>query len=363
MKLPFEFLGFDHVGYIVGNAKQAAQYYQCRLGFELVAYKGLETGEREAASYVLRQNKVRFVLTSPLLPGSSLNEHLRLHGDGVRDIAFAVDDAKAAWKHAIGRGALSAAEPRVISDDHGQAVTAAVKTYGDTIHTFVERKSYQGVFLPGFEKAESLGPVEPAGFEIVDHIVGNQPDREMERVANWYRDVFGFHRMWTVDDEDIQTEYSSLRSIVVADDREIIKMPINEPAQGKRKSQIQEYVDYYSGPGVQHVALLTGDIVSTVRKLRESGIDFLPTPKTYYDTLEERVGKIDEDIAVLADLGILADRDEDGYLLQIFTKPVQDRPTLFFEAIQRKGARSFGKGNFKALFESIEREQERRGNL
>jgi 4-hydroxyphenylpyruvate dioxygenase len=363
MKLPFEFLGFDHVGYIVGNAKQAAQYYQCRFGFELVGYRGLETGERETASYVLRQDKAWFVLTSPLLPGSSLNEHIRLHGDGARDIAFTVTDARAAWKHATGRGAVSVTEPRVIKDDHGEAVVAAVKTYGDTIHTLVERKGYKGVFLPGFEPAESLGPVESAGFEIVDHIVGNQPDGEMERVADWYRDVFGFHRMWTVDDEDIHTEYSSLRSIVVADDREVIKMPINEPAPGKRKSQIQEYVDYYSGPGVQHVALLTGDIVATVRKLGESGVDFLPAPRTYYETLEERVGKIDENIDVLADLGILVDRDEDGYLLQIFTRPVQDRPTLFFEAIQRKGARSFGKGNFKALFESIEREQARRGNL
>ena len=363
MKLPFEFLGFDHVGYIVGNAKQAAQYYQCHLGFELAAYRGLETGDRETASYVLRQNKAWFVLSSPLLPGSSLNEHLRLHGDGVKDIAFAVDDAKAAWKHATSRGAVSVHEPREMSDDHGRVVTAAVKTYGDTIHTFVERKDYKGVFLPGYAEAESLGPVEPVGFQVVDHIVGNQPDGEMERIADWYQHVFGFHRLWTVDDEDIHTEYSSLRSIVVADDREIIKMPINEPAQGKKKSQIQEYVDYYSGPGVQHVALLTGDIIATVAKLRDNGVDFLPTPKTYYDTLDERVGKIDEDKSVLADLGILVDRDEDGYLLQIFTKPVQDRPTLFFEAIQRKGARSFGKGNFKALFESIEREQARRGNL
>jgi 4-hydroxyphenylpyruvate dioxygenase len=227
----------------------------------------------------------------------------------------------------------------------------------------VERTRYDGVFLPGFEKAEPLGPAEPAGLEIVDHIVGNQPEGRMEPVANWYQEVFGFHRLWTVDDDDIHTEYSSLRSIVVADDREIIKMPINEPARGKRKSQIQEYVDYYSGPGVQHVALLTGDIISTVGKLRENGVDFLPTPQAYYDTLEKRVGKIDEDIDILAGLGILVDRDDDGYLLQIFTRPVQDRPTLFFEAIQRKGAKSFGKGNFKALFESIEREQARRGNL
>ena len=363
MGLPFQVLGFDHVGFIVGNAKQAAQYYRCLLGFDLVAYKGLETGDRDLASYAMRQNEVTFVFTSPLLPGSDLNEHLRLHGDGVGDIAFTVDDARTAWEHATRHGAVSAAEPRVVSDDRGEVVTAAIRTYGDTIHTFVERTRYNGVFLPGFERAEVPGPAEPAGLEIVDHIVGNQPEGRMEPVADWYQDVFGFHRMWTVDDDDIHTEYSSLRSIVVADDREIIKMPINEPARGKRKSQIQEYVDYYSGPGVQHVALLTGDIISTVRKLTENGVDFLPTPRAYYDTLEKRVGKIDEDVDVLADLGILVDRDDDGYLLQIFTMPVQDRPTLFFEAIQRKGARSFGKGNFKALFESIEREQARRGNL
>jgi len=363
MKAPFEILGFDHIGYLVGNAKQAAFYYQSLFGFELVAYRGLETGNRDMVSYVLRQNKIQLVLNSPLLAESELNEQLCLHGDGANDIAFKVSDARAAWKHTMSRGAESVREPTETSDDNGVVVTAAVRTYGDTVHTFVERANYNGVFLPGYAEAESLTKVTPVGIEVVDHIVGNQPDGEMEKVANYYQEVFGFHRLWTVDDKDVHTEYSSLRSIVVADDREIIKMPINEPADGRSKSQIQEYVDYYSGPGVQHVAMLTGDIIATVGTLRERGVEFLPTPRSYYEGLEERVGKIDEDIDVLADLGILVDRDEDGYLLQIFTKPVQDRPTLFYEVIQRKGARSFGVGNFKALFESIEREQARRGNL
>jgi 4-hydroxyphenylpyruvate dioxygenase len=363
MKIPFEILGFDHVGQIVGNAKQAALFYQSQLGFELVAYKGLETGERDTVSYVVRQNKVQFVLSSPLHPDSNLNDHLRRHGDGVHDVAFAVSDARAAWQHTTKQGAVSVREPHVFKDDHGEAILSAVQTFGDTIHTFVERKRYNGPFLPGYEAAKSLIKVEPIGLEVIDHVVGNQSEGQMEGVANWYQKVFGFHRLWTVDDEDIHTEFSSLRSIVVADEREIIKMPINEPAPGRRKSQIQEYVDYYSGPGVQHVALLTGDIISTVKKMRSRGVDFLPTPKTYYDEVEARVGKIDEDMGVLAELGLLVDRDEDGYLLQIFTRPMQDRPTLFYEIIQRKKARSFGKGNFKALFQSIEREQARRGNL
>jgi 4-hydroxyphenylpyruvate dioxygenase len=363
MNTPFEFLGFDHVRYVVGNAKQAAHYYQTLFGFELVACRGLETGDRNVASYVLRQNKIRFVLDTPYLGESALNDTLRIHGDGVCDVAFAVTDAEAAWKYTTSRGAESVREPAEASDGDGSVVSSAVQAYGDTIHTFVERKNYTGVFLPGYEPAGSLVQTDSVGVRVIDHIVGNQPEGEMEKVADFYRDVFGFHRLWTVDDDDIQTEYSSLRSIVVADEREIIKMPINEPAAGKKKSQIQEYVDYYSGAGVQHIAMLTGDAISTVSKLRDSGVEFLPTPKTYYEELEARVGKIDEDINVLADLGILVDRDDDGYLLQIFTKPVQDRPTLFYEIIQRKGARSFGKGNFKALFESIEREQQRRGNL
>ena len=363
MNAQFEFIGFDHVRYIVGNARQAAHYYQAMFGFELVACRGLETGDRDVASYVLQQKKIRFVLDTPYLADSALNDALRAHGDGVRDIALAVDDAEAAWKYTTERGAVSVREPAEISDGQGSVVTASIQTYGDTVHTFVQRKQYSGVFLPGYEPAAFRTRTEPVGVHVIDHIVGNQPDGEMETIADFYRDVFGFHRLWTVDDDDIQTDYSSLRSIVVADDREIIKMPINEPAEGKKKSQIQEYVDYYSGAGVQHIAMLTGDVIATVSKMRDNGVDFLPTPTTYYEELPDRVGEIDEDIDVLADLGILVDRDDDGYLLQIFTKPVQDRPTLFYEVIQRKGARSFGKGNFKALFESIEREQERRGNL
>jgi 4-hydroxyphenylpyruvate dioxygenase len=363
MKTPFEFLGFDHIRYIVGNAKQAAHYYQTMFGFELMACRGLETGDREVASHVLRQKKIRFVLDTPYSAGSELNDALRAHGDGVCDIAFAVDNVEAAWKCTTEHGAVSVREPAETADGHGSVVSAAVRTYGDTIHTFIDRKNYNGVFLPGYESTESRVQIEPVGVLVIDHIVGNQPDGEMEKIADFYRDVFGFHRLWTVDDDDIQTEFSSLRSIVVADEREIIKMPINEPAAGKKISQIQEYVDYYSGAGVQHIAMLTGDVIGTVSKLRDNGVEFLPTPKTYYEELDGRVGEIDEDINVLADLGILVDRDDDGYLLQIFTKPVQDRPTLFYEIIQRKGARSFGKGNFKALFESIEREQERRGNL
>ena len=363
MERPFELRGFDHIGFIVGNAKQAAHYYQDVFGFDLVAYRGLETGERESASYVLRQQNVRFVLTTPLHGNSPLNDHLRLHGDGVKDIAFGVNDAKAAFEYTTSRGAVPIGEPKTISDENGEVTISSIQTYGDTLHTFIDRSNYNGPFMPGFQKMESTTRVEPVGLQFVDHAVGNQPDGEMEKVVNWYENVFGFQRLWTVDDDDISTEHSSLRSVVVSDENEVIKMPINEPAAGIRKSQIQEYVDYYDGPGVQHLAMYTEDLIETIRKLRAKGVDFLPTPKTYYDGLEERIGKIDEDINTLAELGILVDRDNDGYLLQLFTRPVQDRPTLFYELIQRKGARSFGKGNFKALFESIEREQEARGNL
>ncbi len=363
MTRPFKLLGFDHIGFIVGNAKQAAHYYESVFGFRRVGYRGLETGERSATSYVLQQNDVRFVLNTPLDGRSELNDHLRRHGDGVSNIAFAVDDAKAAWQHTTSRGAGSVQEPKTLTDEHGKVVTAAIKTYGDTIHTFVERVDYDGPFLPGFRKDQSKIKIEPVGLQFVDHVVGNQPDGNMETVVNWYQDVFGFKRLWTVDDEDISTEFSALRSVVVSDENEVIKMPINEPAAGKRKSQIQEYVDYNEGPGVQHLALATDDILTTIRALKKKGVDFLPTPRSYYNGIEKRVGAIKEDIGVLAELDILVDKDADGYLLQLFTRPVQDRPTLFFEFIQRKGARSFGKGNFKALFESIEREQERRGNL
>jgi 4-hydroxyphenylpyruvate dioxygenase len=363
MNLPFQIVGIDHVGFIVGNAKQAAHYYQSLFGFQRVAYRGLETGDRETVSYVLRQNAICYVFHTPLTPESELNEHLRLHGDGVWDIALRVNDARAAWEHTTARGAESVREPETITDDHGPVTLAAIRTYGDTIHTFVERTSYRGLFMPGYVRTLSPVHATPVGLEAVDHIVGNQPEGEMETVVKWYQEVFNFHRFWTVDDKDISTEYSSLRSVVVSDFEERIKMPINEPARGRRKSQIEEYIDFYRGPGVQHIAMSTSDIIRTVRELTARGVEFLPIPPSYYDALPDRVGEIDEDISDLAELGILADRDDDGYLLQLFTKPLEDRPTLFLEVIQRKGSKSFGKGNFKALFESIEREQARRGNL
>ena len=363
MTRPFRLLGFDHIGFIVGNAKQAAHYYETTFGFNRIAYRGLETGERDVASYALRQNDIVFVLHTPLSSGPVLNDHLRRHGDGVCDIAFGVDDAKLAWEYTTSRGATSFQEPTTHSDEHGEVLTAAIKTYGDTVHTFIQRGGYKGPFMPGYVEIEPIVKQDSVGLRLVDHVVGNQPDNQMEEVAGFYQEVFGFKRLWTVDDEDVSTEFSALRSIVVSDDDEVIKMPINEPAEGKKKSQIQEYVDFYEGPGVQHIAMYTDDAIETVRRLRARGVDFLPTPQTYYDTLEDRVGKIDEDIDVLAELDILVDRDDDGYLLQLFTRPTQDRPTLFYEVIQRKGARSFGKGNFKALFESIEREQALRGNL
>ena len=363
MTRPFKLLGFDHIAFVVGNAKQAVQYYESTLGFNRVAYRGLETGERAVTSYVLRQDDIMFVLHTPLGSRSALNDHLRKHGDGVQDIAFGVDDARVAWEYTTGRGATSFQEPTTRSDEHGEVITSAIKTYGDTVHTFIQRGDYKGPFMPGFAKAEPIVKQDPVGLRFVDHVVGNQPDGKMEEVVGHYQDVFGFKRLWTVDDDDVSTEFSSLRSVVVSDEEEVIKMPINEPAKGKKISQIQEYVDFYEGPGVQHLALYTDDIITAVRKLRVRGVDFLPIPQTYYETLEDRVGKIDEDIKVLAELDILVDRDDDGYLLQLFTRPTQDRPTLFYEVIQRKGARSFGKGNFKALFESIEREQDLRGNL
>jgi len=358
----FQIHGTDYVQFIVGNAKQAARYYEKLYGFKIVAYQGLETGNRVATSYLLQQNKIRLLLTTPLTPESPLNDHLYRHGDAVKDVAFWVDDATAAWEYATQRGAESVREPEKISDDHGSVVLSAIKTYGDTLHTFVERSNYNGIFIPGFEAVNGKD-VQNTGLNFIDHIVGNQPDGQMEPVVNWYQEVLNFHRFWTVDDKDISTEYSSLRSIVVANDNERIKMPINEPADGVKKSQIQEFVDYYGGAGVQHIAMDTKDIITTVRQLRENGVDFLETPQSYYDALLGRVGKIDEDIKILSELGILVDADKDGYMLQIFTKPILDRPTVFFEIIQRKGSQSFGKGNFKALFESIEREQARRGNL
>ena len=363
MNNEFKILGTDHVGYIVGNAKQAAAYYQDRYGFEPFAYKGLETGCRDRTCYALRQGKVVLVFETPLIPDHPHNGHLMTHGDAVRDIAFWVDDARAAWRQTTERGASSLQEPIELEDEHGKVVIATIATYGDTTHTFVERSAYTGLFLPGYAAHTPTAPTRPVGLKYIDHVVGNQGDGEMEQIAGWYENVFGFHRIWTVDDKDVSTEFTALRSVVVANENEYIKMPINEPAAGKKKSQIQEYVECNQGPGVQHLALYTDDIVATVSELKRRGVDFLEVPDTYYESLTERVGEIDEEIDQLRKYGILVDRDEQGYLLQLFTKPVQDRPTLFYEVIQRKGARSFGKGNFKALFESIEREQARRGNL
>ncbi len=363
MKPPFKIMGTDHVRFIVGNAKQAAHYYQTVFGFQPIAYSGLETKNRERAAYVVQQNKIRFVLSAPYKANSAMNVHLMLHGDGVRDVAFWVDDAQAAWDYTTERGAVSHLSPTTYEDEHGSVRLASIHTYGDTLHTFVERDNYNGVFLPGFKPYESPIKTEPVGVNFVDHFVGNQPEGDMEKIAQWYEKVLGFHRFWTVDDKDISTEFSALRSIVVSNDNERIKMPINRPAQGMKKSQIQEFVEYYTGPGVQHIALDTKDIIKTVAMLRKNGVEFLETPSTYYEMLPNRVGEIEESIRDLANYGILVDSDEYGYMLQIFTKPVQDRPTLFYEIIQRKGCSGFGKGNFKALFEAIEREQELRGNL
>lgn len=359
----YKIKAFDHCELYVSNAKQAAHYYRSILGFQPIAYQGLETGNREKVSYVMKQNQVRFVLSSPLIPGTEMGHHIDQHGDGVKDVSFSVDNAENAWKETTSRGAKSVNEPKLIEDEKGEAVVATIKTYGDTTHTFVERNNYNGVFLPGYQVMDVHMVADPVGIRHIDHVVGNQPDQAMESVCNFYEKVFGWHRFWSVDDKDVSTEYSSLRSIVMANDNEKIKMPINEPAQGLKKSQIQEFVDFYKGAGVQHIAMSTLDIIETVTKLKANGVEFLPTPKTYYETLKERVGEFDEDINILADLGILVDADENGYMLQIFTQPIQDRPTLFYEIIQRKGSNSFGKGNFQALFESIEREQENRGNL
>lgn len=356
-------LGTDHIEFYVGNAKQAAYFYRTAFGFQLTAYAGLETGVRDRASYVLQQGKIRFVLTTPYHPNNPIADHIYRHGDGVKVLALWVDDARAAWEETTKRGAASVQEPTVLSDQHGQVVVASIQTYGDTIHTFVERKNYRGAFLPGYVPVETNYNPSPIGLKYVDHCVGNVELGKMNQWVKFYQDVLGFKLLITFDDKDISTEYSALMSKVVSNGSGYVKFPINEPAEGRRKSQIDEFLEYYHGPGVQHVALATDDIIFTVSELRKRGVEFLRVPTTYYDDLLDRVGTIDEDVAVLRDLNILVDRDEEGYLLQIFTKPVQDRPTLFFEIIQRKGARSFGKGNFKALFEAIEREQALRGNL
>ena len=359
----FPINGTDFVEFFVGNARQAAHFYQSAFGFQLTGYRGPETGVRDRASYLLTQGKIRLLLTCALGPDGAIAEHVRRHGDGVRDIALWVDDAREAHRKAVERGARSVQNPTVSRDDQGEIVTAAIGIYGDTIHSIVERRNYRGPFMPGFVPMKPRFQPAPTGLQYVDHCVGNVELGQMNVWVGFYEKVMGFKNLISFDDEDISTEYSSLMSKVMSNGNERIKFPINEPAKGKKKSQIEEYLDFYRGPGVQHLALATDDIVHTVTALRDRGVEFLSVPTTYYDELQGRVGKIDEPVDVLAQLGILVDRDPDGYLLQIFSKPVQDRPTLFYEIIQRKGARSFGKGNFKALFEAIEREQAARGNL
>jgi 4-hydroxyphenylpyruvate dioxygenase len=359
----FPINGTDYIEFYVGNAKQAARFYQGTFGYQLAAYRGPETGVRDRVSYLLIQGKIRLVLTSPLGPEGDIAAHVVRHGDGVRDIALWVDDARDAYAKAVERGAESAYEPRVARDDQGEVVTAGIRIYGDTIHSLVERKNYRGVFMPGFQTREWRYQAQPTGLLHVDHCVGNVELGKMNEWVGFYERVMGFKNLISFDDEDISTEYSSLMSKVMSNGNERIKFPINEPAAGKKKSQIDEYLEFYRGPGVQHLALATDDIITTVTSLRDRGVEFLRAPTTYYSELQRRVGAIDEPLDQLEALGILVDRDPDGYLLQIFTKPVQDRPTLFYEIIQRKGARSFGKGNFKALFEAIEQEQALRGNL
>jgi 4-hydroxyphenylpyruvate dioxygenase len=355
--------GTDYIEMYVGNAKQSALFYQYAFGFELAAYSGPETGVRDRASYVLKQNKIRLVLTSSLQPDSEISEHVKRHGDGVKVLALWVDDARKSFTETTNRGAIASQQPTVLKDNEGEVVVSSIKTYGDTVHTFVERKNYTGVFLPGYQPRKSLARTESIGLQYVDHCVGNVELGAMNKWVKFYEDVMGFKLLITFDDKDISTEYSALMSKVVSNGNGYIKFPINEPAEGKRKSQIDEYLEFYKGAGVQHVAIATNDIVHTVGELRKRGVEFLQVPDVYYDDVLQRVGKIDEELKPLKELNILIDRDEEGYLLQIFTKPIQDRPTLFFEIIQRKGAKSFGKGNFKALFEAIEREQELRGNL
>ncbi|MES2894318.1 MAG: 4-hydroxyphenylpyruvate dioxygenase [Bacteroidota bacterium] len=356
-------LGTDYVEFYVGNAKQAAHFYKTAFGFQSLAYAGPETGQKDKVSYVLRQNKLTFVLTTALRPGNLIADHVEQHGDGVKHLALKVKDATAAWQETISRGAKSFMEPTKLSDENGTVIVSGIHTYGETIHLFIEREEYAGIFMPGFvEWKSNYNPAE-TGLLYVDHCVGNVGWNQMNPWVKFYEDVMGFRNILTFDDNDISTEYSALMSKVMSNGNGYVKFPINEPAEGKKKSQVEEYLDYYNGEGVQHVAIATADIVQTVSDLQSRGIEFLTIPASYYDHILDRVGTIDEDLEPLQRLGILIDRDEEGYLLQIFSKPLQDRPTLFFEIIQRKGAKSFGKGNFKALFEALEKEQERRGNL
>ncbi|MFM9944522.1 MAG: 4-hydroxyphenylpyruvate dioxygenase [Bacteroidia bacterium] len=355
--------GTDFIEFYVGNAKQAAHFYKTAFGFQSLAYAGPETGVKDRSSYVLIQGKMRIMLTTPLKSDHAINQHIQKHGDGVHSLALWVDDAYDAFEQTVKRGAKIYMEPKTLKDENGEVRMSGIHTYGDTVHLFVERKNYTGPFMPGFVKWESTYNPTEVGLLYVDHCVGNVDWNQMNPWVKFYEEVMGFKNILSFDDKDISTEYSALMSKVMSNGNGYVKFPINEPAEGKKKSQVEEYLDFYEGEGVQHIAVATADIVDTVTKLKSRGIEFLTIPTSYYDELQDRVGKIDEDIEPLKQLGILVDRDDEGYLLQIFTKPVEDRPTLFFEIIQRKGAKSFGKGNFKALFESIELEQAKRGNL
>ncbi|OQY96985.1 MAG: 4-hydroxyphenylpyruvate dioxygenase [Sphingobacteriales bacterium UTBCD1] len=356
--------GTDYVEFYTGNAKQAAHFYMSAFGFQALAYAGPETGTRDKVSYVLRQNKLTFVLTTALRTDNAIADHVYDHGDGVKVLALRVDDAESAWYETTKRGGKSFMEPKHLKDEHGEVVMSGIHTYGETVHLFIERKNYNGPFMPGYQ-AWSNPYFQPSdtGLLYVDHCVGNVGWNQMNPRVKFYEEVMGFRNIISFDDKDISTEYSALMSKVMSNGNGYVKFPINEPAEGKKKSQVEEYLEFYNGEGVQHVALATHNIVQTVTELRNRGVEFLKVPSNYYDTLPGRIGKIDEDLAPLKELGILVDRDDEGYLLQVFSKPIQDRPTLFFEIIQRKGAKSFGKGNFKALFEALEREQEARGNL
>lgn len=355
--------GTDYVEFYVGNAKQAAHFYKTAFGFQSLAYAGPETGVKDRASYAVRQHKLTFVFTTPLRPDNAIADHIYRHGDGVKMLALRVEDATKAWNETTLRGADSYMEPQRLTDEYGELIMSGIKTYGDTVHLFIERTNYPGLFLPGYRTWKSEYNPTETGLLYVDHCVGNVGWNQMEKWVGFYENVMGFRNILSFDDKDISTEYSALMSKVMSNGNGYVKFPINEPAEGKKKSQVEEFLDFYNGEGCQHVALATNNIIETVSALRQRGVEFLKVPGSYYDELLDRVGQIDEDLAPLRELGILVDRDEEGYLLQIFTKPVEDRPTLFFEIIQRKGAKSFGKGNFKALFEAIEREQEKRGNL
>jgi 4-hydroxyphenylpyruvate dioxygenase len=359
--LPLE--GTDYIEFYVGNAKQAAHYYKSAFGFQSLAYAGPETGVKDKTSYVVRQNKLTLVFTTALRTGSPIADHVYLHGDGVKVISLRVGDAVSAWEETTKRGAKSFIKPYKLEDEHGEVILSGIHLYGETVHLFIERKNYTGIFMPGYKEWKTLYNPPSTGLLYVDHCVANVDWNQMDRWVSFYGDVMGFRNILSFDDKDISTEYSALMSKVMSNGNGYVKFPINEPAEGKKKSQVEEYLDFYNGEGVQHIAMATNNIVETVTQLQERGVEFLKVPSSYYDDLLSRVGHIDEDLEPLKESGVLVDRDDEGYLLQIFTKPVEDRPTLFFEIIQRKGAKSFGKGNFKALFEAIEREQAARGNL